>query len=163
MHLGRPNGSAINFIAVGTCIVAANQAGNGNFNTAPQVTQSFAVGRASQTITFTSTAPAAAVYNGTAYTATATGGASGNPVTFSTLTPSVCTSSGTNGATISFVGVGSCTVAADEAGNANYSAATQATQIFAVGKANQTIAFDLSTLPAKTFGDADFSVASFAS
>ena len=118
--------------------------------------------RASQTITFTSTAPAAAVYNGTAYTATATGGASGNPVTFSTLTPSVCTSSGTTGATISFVGVGSCTVAADQAGNANYNAATQVTQVFAVGKANQTIAFDLSTLPAKTFGDADFSVASFA-
>ena len=123
----RPNGPRSTSSRSAPAPSRANQAGNANFNAAPQVTQSFVVGKGSQTITFTSTAPAAAAYNGTAYTATATGGASGNPVTFSTLTPSVCTSSGTNGATIGFVGVGSCTVAADQAGNANYSAATQAT------------------------------------
>ena len=54
---GGLNGSAINFIAAKNCTVAANQAGNGNFNAAPQVTQSFAVGTGSQTIAFTSTAP----------------------------------------------------------------------------------------------------------
>jgi hypothetical protein len=156
------NGATITFIAAGPCTVAANQAGNGNFNAAPQVTQNFSVGKGTQAILFTSTAPGGAAVGGPAYTAAATGGASGNPVTFSTTTPSVCTSSGTNGATIGFLAAGSCSVAADQAGNTNYNAATQVTQTFTVGKANQTIAFDLSGLSAKTFGDADFSVASFA-
>ena len=40
-------------------MIDANQAGNANYNAAPQVQQSFAVGKGSQTISFTSTAPAA--------------------------------------------------------------------------------------------------------
>jgi len=38
-------------------VINANQAGNANYNAAPQVQQSFAVGKGNQTITFTSTAP----------------------------------------------------------------------------------------------------------
>ena len=48
--------------AVGTCTVAANQAGNGDYNAAPEVTQSFGVGQAaSETVV---TCPASVVYNG---------------------------------------------------------------------------------------------------
>ena len=53
-------------------MIDANQAGNANYNAAPQVQQTFAVGKGNQTITFTSTAPAGATVGGATYTATAT-------------------------------------------------------------------------------------------
>ena len=55
----------------------------------------------------------------------ATGGASGQPVIFSSLTTGICTVSGS---TVSGVAAGTCTIAAHQAGNATYSAAPQATQ-----------------------------------
>ena len=58
------SGSTVSFIGAGTCVIDANQAGNGNYNAAPQAQQSFAVGKGSQTITFTSTAPSSAVVGG---------------------------------------------------------------------------------------------------
>jgi len=68
----------------------------------------------------------------TPVTVSATGGASGNPVTFTAGPASVCTSGGTNGATITLVGVGTCAVTANQAGTGNYSAASPVTQRFAV-------------------------------
>ena len=59
----------------------------------------------------------------------ATGGGSGNPVTFSSATSGVCTVSRS---TVSFVGTGTCTLDANQAGNADYTAAPTATQSFAV-------------------------------
>jgi Tol biopolymer transport system component len=131
------SGSTVSFVGVGTCIVTADQAGNANYAAAPQVTQSFAVSQASQTITFTSSPPSDAVYNGPTYTVAATA-TSGLAVTFGSSTPAVCSVSGS---TVSFVGVGTCTVTADQAGNANYAAAPQVTQSFAVSQATQTIMF----------------------
>lgn len=89
------------------------------------------------TITFT---PPTLVVGGTT-TASAGGGASGNPVTFTSQTPTVCTTSGTNGATVTGVSAGTCTIAADQAGNAIYAAAPQVTKSFAVtsGTANLTV------------------------
>jgi hypothetical protein len=82
-----------------------------------------------QRITFTSTAPASATVGGVSYTVAATGGASGNPVTFSSGVPTVCTISG---ATVSFTGAGTCTIDANQAGNADYLSAPQVTQSFTV-------------------------------
>jgi hypothetical protein len=65
---------------------------------------------------------------------TASGGASGNPVVF-TIDPAakaVCTISG---ATVSFTGAGTCTIDANQAGNANYEPAPQKQQSFAVSEA----------------------------
>ncbi len=47
------SGGVVSFIATGNCVIDANQAGNGSYNAAPQVQQTFAVGKASQTISFT--------------------------------------------------------------------------------------------------------------
>ena len=47
--------SVVTFLAVGTCTIDANQAGDGSFLAAPQMQQSFAVGAASATSTSTST------------------------------------------------------------------------------------------------------------
>lgn len=117
-------GNAVSLTTVGMCTVAANQAGNDSYEAATEVTQSILVSKRPQEITFTSTPPSPALL-GASYDVSASGGASGNPVTFASLTPAVCTLSGT---TVSFVGVGACTVAASQAGNASYAPAAQATQ-----------------------------------
>jgi PKD repeat protein len=82
----------------------------------------------------------------------ATGGGSGNPVTFSSLTPDVCTTTGVNGMKVSLVKVGWCTVAADQAGSADYAAARGIGDTFVVGKAPLTVKADNG---AKTSGAAD--------
>ena len=69
----------------------------------------------------------------------ATGGASGNPVTFTAGTTGVCTSSGTNGSTITIVGAGVCIVTAHQAGNSNYNAALDVSQSFTVARAILTV------------------------
>jgi hypothetical protein len=81
-----------------------------------------------QAITFTSQPPSPALLRGT-YPVSATGGDSGNPVVFSSLTPGVCTVAGS---TVSLNTIGTCTVAADQAGDATYSPAPQVTQSVAI-------------------------------
>jgi hypothetical protein len=90
---------------------------------------SYTVRQGQQTVAFTSGAPTKALVGGTAYPVAATGGDSGNPVTFSSATTGVCTLSG---AKVRFVGVGTCTIDAHQAGNSNYTAAPTASQSFAV-------------------------------
>jgi hypothetical protein len=133
------SGATVTFVAVGTCVIDANQAGNANYEAATQVQQSFDPDPGTQTITFTSTPPSPAVIGGT-YTPTASGGASGNPVTFS-IDPSADGSCSISGATVTFVAVGTCVIDANQAGNANYEAATQVQQSFDPDPVAQTIAF----------------------
>ncbi|MGA8145945.1 MAG: CARDB domain-containing protein, partial [Gallionellaceae bacterium] len=132
------NGSTVTGVSAGTCTIAANQAGNANYNPAAQATQNITVGPANQTISF-GAAPTVAV--GGTGTVSATGGASGNPVTFTSATTSVCTTGGTNGSTVTGLTAGTCTISADQAGNANYNAATQVQQSFGIGMGSQTISF----------------------
>ena len=129
------SGSTVTGVTPGTCTIAADQAGGINYNAATQVTQNITVGKGSQTLSFGS-APRVVV--GGTGTVSATGGASGNAVTFSSTTTGVCTVSGS---TVTGVTAGTCTIAADQAGNANYNAATQATQNITVGKGSQTLSF----------------------
>ena len=134
----------VGFTAAGSCVIDANQAGNANYNAAPQVQQTVTVSKANQTITITSTAPAATV-GGPTYTLAATGGASGNPVTYSIDASSTGGCSITAGV-VGFTAAGSCVIDANQAGNANYNAAPQVQQTVTVGKGTQTITFT-STAP----------------
>jgi len=129
------SGSTVSFVGVGTCVIDANQAGNADYLSAPQVRQTVVVGKADQTITFTSTPPSDATVGAT-YKVTATGGSSGTAIMF--RTNSVCAVSGS---TVSFVGVGTCVIDANQAGNADYLSAPQVRQTVVVGKADQTITF----------------------
>ena len=86
------------------------------------------VGKAVQAITFTPEPPASALMGGT-LTLSAAGGASGNPVVFTALTPATCAVSGN---TVTFAAVGACTVAADQAGTDAYEAAPRVTRTVAV-------------------------------
>src|SRR3954470_3289149 len=135
----------------GTCSVKFDQAGNGNYNAAPQVTESTTAQKAAQAINVTTHAPSSAVYN-TGFSVAATGGASGNPVTFSSA--GACSNSG--GAFTMTSGTGTCSVKYDQAGDANYNAAPQVTESVTAQKAGQTITF--APLPDKTYGDPDFTV-----
>ncbi|MES2521287.1 MAG: hypothetical protein V4617_01220 [Gemmatimonadota bacterium] len=102
---------------------------------AAEYTGTVSITALAQAITFTSSVPSSAYVNDT-YALVATGGASGNPVTFSSLTPATCTVSG---ATATFVTAGSCTLAADQASSATYAAAPQVTQLLTVTQRTQAI------------------------
>jgi len=88
------------------------------------------VNQITQSITFTPpTSPV--TYPVSAITLSATGGASGNPVVFSVVS-GPGTVSGTNGSTLTITNAGTVVVAANQAGNTDYSAAPQVTQSIVV-------------------------------
>ena len=84
--------------------------------------------KGSQTITFPQ--PADRIYGDAPFTVSATGGASGNPVTFAAS--GACNSSGPNGATITILSPGSCTITASQAGSVIYNAAADVVRSFQV-------------------------------
>ena len=87
-----------------------------------QVVPLSGIGQESQAIVF---GPAPAVVVSGTGLATATGGGSGNPVVFSSLTPTTCAVSATG--VVDGRAAGTCTVAANQAGTSDYAAAVQAT------------------------------------
>ena len=132
----------VSFAGAGTCVVDANQAGNTNWNAAPQVQQSITVtvSKANQTITFTllvkhrSLAQPPLIVHASA--------SSGLTVSFSTSTPSVCTAKQVGGgAVVALHRPGTCIVVASQAGNASYAPAPPVRRSFTVSKAGQTIKF----------------------
>jgi hypothetical protein len=92
------------------------------------------VTKASQTITFTP--PATPVVYGVAPIALSASSTSGLAVTFSIVSGPGAVS----GSTLTITGVGTVVVAANQAGNADYTAATQVTQTVVVNKATPGIA-----------------------
>jgi len=85
-----------------------------------------------QAISFTSTQPSQALVGGPTYAVSATGGASGNPVTF-TIDPSSTSGCHISGSTVSFASPsGTCEIDANQAGNTQYGAAPQVKQSFTV-------------------------------
>ena len=149
------SGATVTLAAVGTCTIQATQTGNANYAAATAVSQSFAVTQGSQTITFGSLANEPM---GTAPFAVSATASSGLAVSFASQTTSVCTVSGT---TVTLAAVGTCTIQATQAGNANYAAATAVSQSFTVTAASQTITFG--SLANQVFGTAPFAVSATAS
>ena len=135
------SGSVVTMTGAGTCTIDANQAGGNGFVAAPASYQSFVVG--AQTVTFTSYEPFDPPV-GSSYEVSATGGGSGNPVTFSSDDPTVCTVSGS---LVTFIGNGWCDIMASQAGNANYLAAQPAFQSFIVGAGPGGFGVSSSSLP----------------
>jgi hypothetical protein len=89
------------------------------------------------------------------FTVSATGGNSGNPVTFSSQTSAVCTVSSS---TVTILSTGNCTIRASQAGNSNYNAAPDIDRIFTVAKGNQTITVNTHA-PATAAFNSSFTVA----
>lgn len=105
--------SAVAFAADGTMTVTCSGGGGG--------------GPSNQTISF-GTAPSISAVGGTGSVSAAA--TSGLPVTLSSQTSSVCTISGN---TVTAVALGSCTIAANQAGNGSFNPAAQVTQSFTIG------------------------------
>ncbi len=114
-----------------TCVVTGS-CGSVTSNAAVLV-----VNKLTQTITFG--ALTAKTYGNAPFTVSATGGASGNAVTFTSSDNSIAECSGTNGTTITILKAGSCSIYANQAGSLNYNAATQVTQNLTINTKNLTI------------------------
>ncbi|MBK8675674.1 MAG: fibronectin type III domain-containing protein [Cellvibrionales bacterium] len=139
----------LTFVATGTCTINANQAGDSTYLPAPQVTRSFTVNPANQTITFAN--PGAQNFGGSP---TLSGSStSGLTVTFSSSTTGVCTI--TSGGALTFVTAGSCTIDADQAGNATTNAAMTVSRTFTVN----AIVPGAPTIGTATAGDTQADVA----
>ena len=151
------SGNTITIVGAGISIITASQAGNDTFNPASNVTQTLTVNKASQVITFA--ALPAKLVTDAAFTLSASGGASGLPVTFVSSNTAVATISGS---TVTIIGAGSTNITASQAGNANYNAAADVVQVLTVtAKQNQTITF--AALADKTLGETAFALTATAS
>jgi MYXO-CTERM domain-containing protein len=124
------SGNLVSTITVGTCAVEAVQAGDPGYFLPESTSRSFAVQSLGQSITFAALADRALGSGSFVVSATAT---SHLGVQFSSLTASVCTVSGN---TVSLVATGTCSISADQAGDATYSAAPTVTQSFQVTAAS---------------------------
>jgi hypothetical protein len=109
-----------------------------------------------QTVSITSAAPAGVTGGGPAYTVTATA-TSGLPVTLS-IDPSATSVCSISGNVVEFIGAGTCTIDANQAGSPNYSAATQVQQSFAVGPGFEIVLFN-SAVPTAATVDGSYRVA----
>jgi polygalacturonase/sugar lactone lactonase YvrE len=126
----------------GSHSVSASYSSSNGYASVSTAVSTLTVSPAPQTITFpTPTSPV--TFGVTPITLSATGGASGNPVVFT-----VVSGPGTiSGTTLTITGAGTIQIAANQAGNADYSAATQLTQSIVVNQASQTIRFTAPTSP----------------
>lgn len=124
--------------------VTAVYSGDANFGSSTETT-SFTISQATQAIAFSSTSrpsPAA----GESYSVAATGGGSANPVTFGVDPASTAGACSISGSTVHFTGTGTCTIDANQAGDTDYLAASEAQQSVAIGVGSQAISFT-STAP----------------
>jgi 2',3'-cyclic-nucleotide 2'-phosphodiesterase (5'-nucleotidase family) len=120
------SGVAVSTLTVGTCTLAADQAGNAGFLAAPQVTRSFAVTGNTQTISF-GTLPSTSLSDGAVVlSATAS---SGLAVSYVSQTLPVCSVAGS---IVTLAATGICTIVASQAGDATFAAAANVTQSFGV-------------------------------
>ena len=113
----------------GTCTVTASQATDSNYN-AGSASAGVSATKASQTITFTTAAPASAEY-GSSFTVAATA-SSGLAVSFTSA--GACSNVGA--IYTMTASSGTCSVLADQAGNSNYSAAPEASETVNATNAN---------------------------
>ncbi len=133
------SGSTVTITGAGNTTITASQAGNSNFAAAADVTQVLTVNKATAQVTLANLSP---TYDGTPKSATATTTPAGLTVTFTYdggPTPP------TNAGTYAVV----ATVVSD-----NYTGTASSSLV--IGKATQDITF--AALPAKTYGDAPFSL-----
>jgi hypothetical protein len=118
------SGVTVHVVGAGSCTVTAAQAGDANFNAAPAVSQTFAVAKADQEITFDPLEDKA--YSDPDFTVSAV---ADSDLRVSFAAKGTCTVRGTR---VHLTGAGSCTLTASQPGNANYNAAEDVSQSFSI-------------------------------
>jgi hypothetical protein len=117
-------GDGVHITGAGSCTITASQAGNLDWNPAPDVPRTFTINKADQTIDF---GPLGNKTLGDPDFTIGATASSGLPVSFSAV--GSCSVSGT---TVHITGVGLCTVTASQAGDDNYNPAPDVSQGFYV-------------------------------
>src|SRR5439155_9121729 len=124
-------GTSVHLTGAGSCTITAHQAGNGNYNAATDVPQTFAIAKANQTITFG--VLSGKTFGDADFSVGATA-SSGLAVSFTAGGTDQCTVTGTS---VHLTGAGSCTITAHQAGDGNYNVAADVPQTFAIAKSAQ--------------------------
>lgn len=135
------SGTTVHLVAAGTCTIRASQAGDSNYNAAPNVDRSFTISQASSITTVT--CPASVPYTGAALTpcsATVTGAGL-------SLTPTPTYANNTN--------AGTATASYTYAGDTNHTGSSDS-KSFTISQATQAISF--AALTGMHVGDPDFTV-----
>lgn len=143
------SGNQVTIEGVGTASIKATQVGNDTYNAAAEITQSFEISKADQTIAFNEMADK--VFGDASFDLSATA-TSGLNVEFEVVEGPISIS----GTEVTITGVGTAQIKASQPGDEFYNAATEVTQAFTISKADQTITFE--TIADKTFGDDSFSL-----
>ncbi len=125
--------------------VTAVYAGDTNFSSSTSADFDQSIAKAEQTITFGPLDDK--TYGDGPITLSATGGESGNPVTFSVSGPATIDQN-----LLTITGAGTVTVTASQAGDSNYAAAADVTPSFDVAKAELTVSVDDTS---RAYGDAN--------
>ena len=108
-------GSTATIGAAGTCTINADQPGDDNYNAAPQVQQSVEIARAPQVLSLNNPGDQDATFGATFKLSAEA--SSGLPVSYASLTPSICE---VTDATITARSEGTCEIEVSQAGNSNY-------------------------------------------
>jgi hypothetical protein len=125
------SGSTVTLLKAGSTTMTASQSGNAGFNPAIPVDQVLTVDKAQQTITFSQGLSLVKSLGVAPFDDSATGGASGNPVTYSSTNEAVATVQ-SNGL-VTVVGVGDTAILANQLGDAGYySAAPEVSQALTI-------------------------------
>jgi gliding motility-associated-like protein len=149
------SGTTVHITGGGSVVITASQSGNENYLAAPDVQQTLVIEKASQSISFPALSDA--VFGDSDINPGASA-SSGLNVTYSSGNPSVAVLSG---GLIHIVGAGTAVITASQAGNDNFEAAADVSEILIVKKADQTISFP--ALSEVTFGDPAFTPGASAS
>jgi hypothetical protein len=149
------------------CVLTASQDGNANYSAATDVVRTVSAQKKASGLVFDLSTLPAKTYGDAPFSVTSYA-SSDSPaaITFALGTGSVgCTVTSAGQVTITGAAVGSdyCKIEASQVATPNYQAGGPISQSFHIAKKAPTLVFDLSTLPAKTYGDAAFDVSGYAS
>jgi hypothetical protein len=147
--------ATITATSVGTCLIQATKGGDSNYSSTISASATFTFTTASQTITFET--PSAMTLGGSTQTLTPTASSS-LEVTLTSTTTGICLIGRFNNIAVFFIEAlasGTCSITASQAGDANFAAAENVIQTFAI-KATPSLSnfADLS----KFVGDASFTL-----
>ena len=130
-------GNTATIVGAGTASITASQGGDNNYLAATNSTQNqlvISTALANQSITFEALIPV--TYGDGTFNLTATGGESGNAVTYSSSDPTIASISGN---VVSIIKPGTVTITASQAGNSSYNAAPSVLQDVIINKKMLTV------------------------
>ncbi|WP_420236363.1 beta strand repeat-containing protein [Telmatobacter bradus] len=133
---GSVSSYTVSYVGVGSCTLTASATAGTNYASVSSVKRTFNITQAPPALAVS--APSSATYGGS-YTPTIT--YSGDGTVSLAGTSSICTVTGSGTSyTVSYIGVGGCTLTASATAGTDYAAVSNVTQSFTIGKATPALA-----------------------